>query len=396
MTRSLTIGLLTPAWPGSETPNGIATSVYHLALGLADAGHRPVIITPRLDAPAPEGIPFISAEDRGWTPWQKITHRLGRKGEVVAAVTGEGLADAAERACREHGVEVILAEETQGWSYWISKRVKAPVVVVLHGPWVLHEDIQDTGQPANQGRAARELRAFRAAAGILAPSRNVLEAVARTGAIDGRPRAVIANAYRPATDTDPAARDLGQGILFVGRYDRHKGGDTALRAFAGITEPSARMTFVGPDRGLMLEGGGIEHLPEALARLPEDVRTRLDVKGRQNAGTIAKLRRTHGIALIASRYENLNYTMLEAMAAGQAIVGTAVGGIAEVLAHEETALLVPPDDPQAMADALTRLIRDPALAARLGAAVQARLAADFHPRVIAETTVTFLRDNGIV
>jgi len=85
--------------------------------------------------------------------------------------------------------------------------------------------------------------------------------------------------------------------------------------------------------------------------------------------------------------------MLEAMAAGQAIVSTRVGGPAEVFEDDVTALLVPPEDPEAMAVALERLLNDPTSIARLGAAARAHLTANFHPKIIAQRTVAFLTES---
>jgi glycosyltransferase involved in cell wall biosynthesis len=64
------------------------------------------------------------------------------------------------------------------------------------------------------------------------------------------------------------------------------------------------------------------------------------------------------------------------MAAGLPIVGSAVGGIPDQITHGLQGLLVPPDDPAALATALTRLLGDPALRKRMGAASRRR-AADF-------------------
>jgi glycosyltransferase involved in cell wall biosynthesis len=64
--------------------------------------------------------------------------------------------------------------------------------------------------------------------------------------------------------------------------------------------------------------------------------------------------------------------LYEYMAAGQAIVASAVGQIGEVLEDEATALLVPPDDPEALCGAILRLVDDPALRRRLGVAARAR------------------------
>jgi len=70
-------------------------------------------------------------------------------------------------------------------------------------------------------------------------------------------------------------------------------------------------------------------------------------------------------------------TVLEAMAHGRAVVATPVGGTPEVVADGETGLLVPPRDPDALADALRRLLDDPDLRRRMGEAGRRRVAADF-------------------
>ncbi len=74
---------------------------------------------------------------------------------------------------------------------------------------------------------------------------------------------------------------------------------------------------------------------------------------------------------MSTHYEGLSYGLLEAMAAARPIVATSVPGVQEVLAHEETALLVPPRDPVAMAEAIQRLLEDHDLAAHLGKGARA-------------------------
>jgi glycosyltransferase involved in cell wall biosynthesis len=69
---------------------------------------------------------------------------------------------------------------------------------------------------------------------------------------------------------------------------------------------------------------------------------------------------------------------LEAMAAGRPVVSCDVGtGVAWVNQHEVTGLVVPPRDPPALAAALNRVLADPALGARLGAAGRARVLSTF-------------------
>jgi glycosyltransferase involved in cell wall biosynthesis len=77
--------------------------------------------------------------------------------------------------------------------------------------------------------------------------------------------------------------------------------------------------------------------------------------------------------------------VLEAAAAALPIVATAVGGTGEIVTDEVDGLLVRPGDPDSMREALERLLDDPALRARLGAAAQRR-AADFSPGRLVEAT----------
>jgi glycosyltransferase involved in cell wall biosynthesis len=74
---------------------------------------------------------------------------------------------------------------------------------------------------------------------------------------------------------------------------------------------------------------------------------------------------------LGSRFEGLPYAPLEAMRAGVAVIGTDVVGTRDVLDHDRTGLLVPPDDPEALAAAVLALLDDPARRARLAAAGRA-------------------------
>ncbi len=83
------------------------------------------------------------------------------------------------------------------------------------------------------------------------------------------------------------------------------------------------------------------------------------------------------VAVLCSESEGLSNSVIEYMAAGRPIVATDVGGNPELVAHEKTGLLIPPNDPDALAAAILRLLEDPSLAHRLASAARERALREF-------------------
>jgi glycosyltransferase involved in cell wall biosynthesis len=99
------------------------------------------------------------------------------------------------------------------------------------------------------------------------------------------------------------------------------------------------------------------------------------------------------VAVVPSLYEGFSLPAVEAMACATPLVATTAGALPEVVGPDgETALHVPPGDPEAIAVAVGRLLDDPALAARIGAAGRARVVERFTWRAVAEQTVAWYRD----
>lgn len=390
-TAPLRIGLVTPAWPGTATANGIASAVAHLTTGLAAIGHEVTIIAHWIDAPHDD--PRVLALD------EKPASLLGRllfrlfPDRAVRRATIARLTTATREAIARHGIDVLLMEETFGWAGELRRALPIPVVVTLHGPHWLHRAIP--GRPRRGPDARREnweAAGLHRIDGLIAPSRSVLDQTGVEWGLPTLPTAVIGNPVSLDRTAPPAARLTVPQLLFVGRFDRIKGGDLVLDAFARIAarHPDCRLTFVGPDGGISQPDGTTLLLAEAVSRLPGPLRDRIDVLGRKSRAEVEALRSTHPITLLASRYETFGVALIEAMAAGSAIVSTRVGGCAEVLRDGKTGFLVPTEDPQALADACLTLLDDPDLALRLGQAAQADVAARFSPETIAREVATFL------
>lgn len=171
-------------------------------------------------------------------------------------------------------------------------------------------------------------------------------------------------------------RRLGvdDGVVAVGVASRlvpHKGHAELLGAVAGARRAGAPLVLLVAGDGPLR--GDLEH---QAARLGLDGAVTFcgfieDVAGFMAACDVVAFPTQPSLS------EGFGLAALEAMAAGRAVVATRVGPIPEVVADEETGLVVPPGDPTPLAEALGRLAADAALRARLGAAAAQRAATCF-------------------
>jgi glycosyltransferase involved in cell wall biosynthesis len=163
-------------------------------------------------------------------------------------------------------------------------------------------------------------------------------------------------------------------VGYVGRLSPGKGIDTLIEAMALLRRnggPRARLFIVGDDprRGGAYGGALRRHA----ARLGLDGSAHFFgwIENAAAAGADFDLQ------VVPSRAEPCGLTTLEGMAHGHAIIATAAGGSPELIRDGREGLLVPPGDPAALAARLARLLGDPELRARLGAAARRRVVAEF-------------------
>jgi glycosyltransferase involved in cell wall biosynthesis len=176
----------------------------------------------------------------------------------------------------------------------------------------------------------------------------------------------------------PAASVQRSGIVTVARLHPSKGHDTLIQAVGLLRDRGVHTT-------LRLAGAGPQR--EELEKLVRDLKLddRVTFLGSiGDAAVIEELQRAQVFAL-ASHAEPLGVAYMEAMACGTPTVGTAAGGVAEIIDDGVDGLLVPPRDVLALADALARVLNDPALQSRLAHAGRQKIIEQFDSRIGART-----------
>ena len=196
------------------------------------------------------------------------------------------------------------------------------MVVRLHGPWFLNGAANGAAQDAAfHQRDSWERAGILAARAVTAPSRHVLEATRSHYALPLAGAEVIPNPVEPVAGKD--RWNLQQcdrnRVVFIGRFDRHKGGDTMIDAFRHVLEslPDARLDFVGPDRGCRDDAGREWRIEQYLReKLNEADRAKVTIHGFLPGPAAAELRKRALVTVAPSRYETFGIAAAEAMMAG--------------------------------------------------------------------------------
>jgi glycosyltransferase involved in cell wall biosynthesis len=147
--------------------------------------------------------------------------------------------------------------------------------------------------------------------------------------------------------------------------------------------PDVRLTMVGPDK----RDGSLENAHRVASKLgvTQHVEFRPAVDKRDVPGVLER----GDIFLNTTNVDNAPVSVIEAMACGLCVVTTNVGGIPYLVEHERDGLLVPPDDAQALAGAVFRILDDHSLAGRLSRNGRQKAERFDWPPIIAEWKALF-------
>jgi phosphatidyl-myo-inositol alpha-mannosyltransferase len=184
------------------------------------------------------------------------------------------------------------------------------------------------------------------------------------------PNGIDLNHFSPDVAPLPQFQDGKTNILFVGRLEKRKGLEYLLKAYHLLKpdHPDCRLIIVGP--GTRMRGKFEKSM--AQYNLPDVVFT-----GNVDYRELPRYYRTADIFCApATGHESFGIVLLEAMATGKPVVASNISGYASVISDGADGLLVPPKQEVPLAQAISRLMRDPSLRFQMGEKGR-RKAADF-------------------
>ena len=246
----------------------------------------------------------------------------------------------------------------------VAQRLGIPVVTTVHG--------FTGGGWKNRLYEWLQCRAFRGFDAVVSVSRPLVDRLRSAGIAMSRLHEVR-NAWSPAQPLlgrDAARRALGLplagfAIGWLGRLSHEKGPDILVGALPYLQDLPLFASVVGD--------GGMRASLQAQAR---DLRLNGRIRWQGVVPDGARVLTAFDVCVLSSRTEGTPMALFEAMAAGVPVVATAVGGVPDVISSRE-AVLIPPNDPAALAGAIRGVYRDPAAARERARAAQTRVERDF-------------------
>ncbi|HTE46132.1 MAG TPA: glycosyltransferase family 4 protein [Gemmatimonadaceae bacterium] len=333
---------------------GLERVVEALCVGHAGAGHS-VHVVAVVDKADDAGAFLNSLEAHG-----VHSHRLVLPGRAYRQERQE-----IRRLCRSlqpsvmhtHGYRADVA--TSG----VARRLGIPTVSTVHG--------FTGGSWRNRLYEALQVRAFRRFGAVVAVSNPLYALLLQRGVPQTRLKLIV-NAW--SSLSTPMSRSAARAQLglperevcigWLGRLTREKGADVLIRAMPDLPD-NVFVSFIGDGRER-----------EALQTLATQLNVSSRIRWHGILSSAGPLLSAFDAFVLSSRTEGTPIALFEAMAAGIPVVATRVGGVPEVVTDKE-AVLVPSEDPTALAGAIRRTLDEPALAAARAESSRSRLETSF-------------------
>ncbi|HET7034767.1 MAG TPA: glycosyltransferase [Thermomicrobiaceae bacterium] len=383
---------------GGQDAGGQNVYVDEVSRNLARLGYAVDIFTRRDDPAAPEVL--------DWAPGVRVVNLdAGPEGFLLKDDLWPHMPafrDSFLRFTAREGARYDLIHGNFWMSGWVAaelrRRLSVPVVQIFHAMGLTKQRHQGAADTSPSERIAVEHAVLRGVDRLIAqcPSEHA-ELVEDYGADPAKvvviPSAVNVETFRPVTRDEARVRiglpGDGPVVVYVGRMLPRKDARNLVRAAAILIHRDRlplRLLLVGgdtvePRADVTPEIGELQALAARLG-----IAERVIFTGKRQPEELRFYYAAGDVAVTTPWYEPFGLTPLEGMACGRPVIGSAVGGITFTVDDGVTGFLVPPRDPEALAERLRLLLEKPELRARMGRAARLRVEREFTWPVVAQRT----------
>ena len=390
--------LISREYPPETGFGGIATFVRHLAHGLKELGNEVEVV-----ALAKETEKVV--DDDGVRVHRVLPYKLEVDLDAVnrympyiryVLLTTLALWRKFHDLHRARPFDVVESPELLAESIYASVLRVVPLVIRLYTPHskFIAENLHNAAATFDHLFVAMLERVAMAGADVLTcPSQDLAEFVANDLPCPIEDIAIVRNPIDPVEFSPEGPLSVPADdkvkILFVGRLEERKGIQYLVDAIPAVMNecPQARFIIIGDDT-INASGGQ----RSVLADLKNSLKAagcldKVTFINRIPLSELPAYYRSADISVVPSLYDNSPYTCLEAMSCGRAVIGTSAGGTREYIEDGESGMIVPPRDPQALAGAIIKLIKEPSFRGYLSTNARQRVLDKFQRKKIAEETM---------
>ena len=369
----------------SSLGGGLDTCVRVLGPALANAGHQVSVLyihLPGAPAPAVDDIDGCQVYHATAGNWHYYFHRatMGKTSlpRVVRAWEwAMALARIVGEINRKERTDIIELPEG-----FVSPRMLSgvPYIVRLHSAaWTWRRMLNEPTSIADSLEIWMEKYTLDRARGISSPCVFLANYIRQTCKVDS-PIETIPYPIDTLRFTPSEQKDNPPMILFVGRVEKRKGADVLMHAMLRVwaKHPACEFVFAGRIND--------DCKDQVAAMTP-----RVKFLGVLSHNELVTWYQRAAIFVAPSLWDNSPNTIYEAMACGTPVIATRVGGIPELVDEGVTGLLVPPSDPDELAEAIIALLGNDQRRERMGQRARAKAVEQYSLQKILERTLAFYR-----
>ncbi|MFH1903479.1 MAG: glycosyltransferase family 4 protein [Candidatus Omnitrophota bacterium] len=388
----MNICLVSQEYPPETAFGGIGTYTYHLAQGLAEAGHKVHVIC--------EGVALRGEYQDGRVSVHRIFHTHLSASRILFNEFGLGLEyswavfQAIKKVVNDYDIEIVEGPNAFAECLIYSFFRRTPLVTRIHTPSSKHMQItqRKINLDLNLRFCLESVMIMQSNLVTSSSHANARMIMPEVGIPPEKTTIIPLGINLPKVNSAITVKRNGPfSVLFVGRLERRKGFHVLMKAIPTILREMPEVNFIivgrdtsdGPDRQSFKK--------YVLQDFPEQYNENVQFPGYVSEEELSVYYKNCDLFIAPSLYESFGLIYVEAMAYGKPVIGCRVGGVPEVVKDGETGILVPPEDPAELARAITEILINYPLREKMSQAARTHVEENFSRQKMVENTLAAYR-----